>query len=263
MDILDKIISAKREEVKRRKIAIPVQDLEKSPFFERKMPSFHQSLLKPFPSIIGEFKRKSPSRGDINPGAAIQKVVMGYQDAGIDAVSVLTDEEFFGGTNADLMEAASVLKLPVLRKDFIVDEYQVVESKAIGASAILLIASALSKREVEILSGIASSLGMDTLLEVHDMADMAKRSLNIKIVGVNNRNLRTFEVDLDNVDELFRCLPKACLKVAESGIQSHKDVVTLYQKGFDAFLIGENFMRSEDPGIRATHFVNDLKTAMQ
>ncbi len=169
MTILDKIAAVKREEVKKRRIASPVNILEKSVFFRQTMPSFYEALAKPAPSVIGEFKRKSPSRGIINQYADIHEVALAYQNAGIAAMSVLTDVEFFGGKNSDLQEVAGILKIPLLRKDFVVDEYQVIEAKAIGAAAILLIASILSKKEVDTLSRTASGLGMDILFEIHDM----------------------------------------------------------------------------------------------
>ena len=260
MNILDKISAGKREEVKDRKIANPVSALEKSAFFNLRMPSFYDSLSNPSPSVIGEFKRKSPSRGVINPGANIREVALGYQDAGIAAMSVLTDEEFFGGKNSDLQEVAKIIKIPVLRKDFIIDEYQVIEAKSIGSSAILLIASILSKKEVNIFSGIAMNLGMDILFEIHDKSDLDKISQNIKIIGVNNRNLKTFEVSIDNSYDLFKHLPHDCLKVAESGFQTSEDVMRLFKKGYDAFLIGESFMKSEDPGKSAAAFIYNLKS---
>ena len=259
MDILEKIAAFKREEVKSRKRKNPVTTLEKSAFFKRRMPSLYEALGKTGPSIIGEFKRKSPSRGVINPAADIGKVALGYQEAGITALSVLTDEEFFGGKNSDLQLAAGLLKIPVLRKDFIVDEYQVVEAKSIGAGAILLIASILKKKEADKLSELALNLGMDILFEIHDLSDLDKMSQNIRIIGVNNRDLKTFEVSMDNSNELFQHLPKNCLKVAESGFQTCEDVKNLFTIGYDAFLIGESFMKSEDPGMAAARFINDLK----
>ena len=255
MNILEKIAAVKRKEVQRRKSNHPVKELERSVFFKHQMPSFYEALAKPVPSVIGEFKRKSPSRGDINPGADIRLVAIGYQCAGIAAISILTDEKFFGGKNSDLQIVAGSSKMPVLRKDFIVDEYQVIEAKSIGAGAILLIASILSRKEVDALSGLALSLGMDTLFEIHDVSDLDRLSQNIKIIGVNNRNLKTFEVSMNNSTELFQHLPKECLKVAESGFQTPEDVIRLFKKGYDAFLIGENFMKSEDPGKSAAEFM--------
>jgi indole-3-glycerol phosphate synthase len=262
MNILEKITAIKRKEVQSRKWTNPVNELERSAFFKRQMPSLYEALAKPEPSVIGEFKRKSPSSGDINPGASIREVALGYQDAGIAAMSVLTDEEFFGGKNSDLQDVAGILKIPVLRKDFIVDKYQVVEAKSIGSSAILLIASILSKKEVDMLSGIASDLGMDILFEIHDPIDHEKMSQNIKIVGVNNRNLKTFEVSLDNSNDLFQYLPHDCLKVAESGFKTYEDVQRLFYTGYDAFLIGESFMKSEEPGKSAALFINNLKSVI-
>jgi indole-3-glycerol phosphate synthase len=263
MNILEKIASVKIEEVKSRKKSIPVSELERSAFFNRRMPSFFEALSKPEPSVIGEFKRKSPSRGDINPGADIREVALGYQDAGIAAMSVLTDEEFFGGKNSDLQDIAGLLKIPILRKDFIVDEYQVFEAKSIGSSAILLISSILSKEEVDRLSGIALSLGMDILFEIHDLTDLDKMSQNIKIVGVNNRNLKTFKVSMDNSNDLFQYLPHDCLKVAESGFKTYEDVRHLFYTGYNAFLIGESFMKSEEPWKSAAHFINTLKSVIE
>ena len=263
MDILEKITAFKREEVKSRKIMNPVSILEKSTFFKRSMPSFHAALAKPVPSVIGEYKRKSPSQGTINPAADIRQVATGYQEAGIAAMSVLTDEEFFGGTNSDLQTVAGLLKIPVLRKDFIIDEYQVIEAKSIGSGAILLIASILSKKEVDILSGIAHNLGMDILFEIHDLMDLDKMNQNIKIVGVNNRNLKTFKVSIKNSNELFHHLPHDCLKVAESGFQTIEDVQHLFYMGYDAFLIGERFMKTADPGKAALQFINNLKTMIE
>jgi len=263
MDILEQIVYVKKKEIKSRKITAPVSVLEKSAFFNRVIPSFRKALSVPGPSVIGEFKRKSPSRGDINQAADILNVADGYQDAGIAAMSVLTDTQFFGGDNTDLQAAAGILKIPILRKDFIVDEYQVIEARSIGASAILLIAAILSRKEVEILSAAALGLGMDILLEIHNPSDLDKVNPNIRIIGVNNRNLRTFEVSLDNSDKLFQKLPENCLKVAESGFHTSEDVKHLYQKGYDAFLIGEKFMSSRDPGISAAAFINNLKSIVE
>jgi indole-3-glycerol phosphate synthase len=261
MTILDKIAAVKREEVKKRKFANPVNILERSAFFNQTMPSFYEALAKHAPSVIGEFKRKSPSRGIINQNADIHDVALGYQNAGIAAMSVLTDEEFFGGNNSDLQEVAGFLKIPLLRKDFIVDEYQVIEAKALGAAAILLIASILTKEEVDSFSGKALAFGMDILFEIHDRSDLDKISSNIKIIGVNNRNLKTFAVSMNNSEELLEHLPENCLKVAESGFHTAEDVASLFKMGYDAFLIGENFMKSEDPGKSAADFIVNLNSA--
>lgn len=261
MDLLDKIIAFKRNELKLRKTAIPVSDLENSTFFGREMISFHKALEKPGPSIIGEFKRKSPSKGEINFGSEVEEVARGYEAAGIRAMSILTDSEFFGGENSDLQKVAGFANIPLLRKEFIVDEYQIIESKSIGASAILLIASVLNKKEINRFIELASDLGLNVLFEIHDEKDLDKLNDRIKIIGVNNRNLKTFDVSTENSMKLLNLLPSDCLKVAESGFKSSKEVNILYSLGYKAFLIGENFMKSEDPGKAAEKFINELKTS--
>jgi indole-3-glycerol phosphate synthase len=263
MDVLDKIIAFKRSELKGKKKFLPVRKFEDSAFFKLDMPSFHDALAKPGPSIIGEFKRKSPSNGMININAKVEQVAREYEEAGIAAMSILTDMEFFGGADHDLRNVAGFVKIPLLRKDFIVDEYQVVESKSIGASAILLIAAVLSKKEVGALTELSLNLGMDVLFEIHDEKDLGKMSHKIKIIGVNNRNLKTFEISMDHSRELFSRLPENCLKVAESGFQTYKEVTKLFTTGYNAFLIGGKFMRSKNPGKTAARFMKDLKKSME
>ena len=263
MDILDKIVASKREEVRIRKKLFPAAELKKTTFFDQDPISLYSALKKKGPSIIGEFKRRSPSKGEINITADVAYVAAGYEEAGVAAMSVLTDNEFFGGESNDLRKAAEVTELPILRKDFVIDEYQVLESKSIGASAILLIASILSKKETEQLASLAFSLGMDVLFEIHDENDLEKMSHNIRIVGVNNRNLKTFEINMENSLDLLHQLPAGCLKVAESGFQTMTDVKKMHARGYDAFLIGEKFMRSADPAKSAASFISGLKMAMQ
>ena len=263
MDILDKIVTSKREEVRIRKKLFPAEELKKSAFFNRDPISFYSALKKKGPSIIGEFKRRSPSKGEINITADVAYVASGYEEAGVAAMSVLTDNEFFGGADNDLIMVAAFSGLPLLRKDFIIDEYQVIESKSIGASAILLIASILSRKETEELASLAFSLGMDVLFEIHDENDLEKMSHNIRIVGVNNRNLKTFEINMQNSLDLLHLLPADCLKVAESGFQTLTDVKKMHARGYNAFLIGEKFMRSADPAKSAAGFISGLKIAMQ
>jgi indole-3-glycerol phosphate synthase len=263
MNILDKIIAFKRSELECKKKCFPVSKFENSAFFKREMPSFHDALAKPGPSLIGEFKRKSPSNGMININAETEQVARGYEEAGIAAMSIITDMEFFGGADHDLQNVAGFVKIPLLRKDFIVDEYQVVESKSIGASAILLIAAVLSKKEVGALTELSLNLGMDVLFEIYDEKDLEKMSHKIKIIGVNNRNLKTFEVSMDHSRELFSRLPENCLKVAESGFQTYKEVTKLFTTGYNAFLIGGKFMKSKNPGTAAARFMKDLKKSME
>lgn len=261
MDILERIIATKKKEVGFRKQQYPVMKLEKSDLFDRKMPSFHSALKIPGPSVIGEFKRRSPSKGAINITSGVEQVAAGYEKAGVSAMSILTDNEFFGGDINDLSIVASFTGLPLLRKDFIIDEYQVIESKSIGASAILLIGSILSKPESERLTNLALSLGMDVLFEIHDEKDIEKMSHRIRIAGVNNRDLKTFEINMENSLDLLKLLPEDCLKVAESGFQTTNDVKKMHARGYDAFLIGERFMRSEDPSKEAEKFMNGLRPA--
>jgi indole-3-glycerol phosphate synthase len=259
MDILEQIAAVKREEVKHRKITAPVSLLEKSSLFGQLRPSFYEALVKPMPSVIGEFKRRSPSKGPINLTADAETVARGYLHAGISAISVLTDEQFFGGSNQDLVNVAGTVDIPLLRKDFVIDEYQVIEAKATGASAILLIAAMLTGREADKLAGLAEELGLDVLFEIHSAEDLGKMNDKIRITGVNNRNLRSFEVSMANSEELLSQLPKDCIKVAESGFSSATDVKKLFENGYDAFLIGENFMKAQDPGKRAAEFMEDLR----
>jgi indole-3-glycerol phosphate synthase len=259
MDILEKIVASKKDEVIARKQLYPVMKLEQSVFFNRKMPSFYEALGKPGPSIIGEFKRKSPSKGVINSNSGVEEVATGYEKAGISAMSILTDTDYFGGYNDDLTRVAAFTGLPLLRKEFIIDEYQVIESKSIGASAILLIGSILSNAQSEQLAKLAVSLGMDVLFEIHDQEDLGKINDNIRIVGVNNRNLKTFEINLENTVQMLTRLPVDCLKVAESGFQTASDILIMHSEGYDAFLIGERFMRSTDPGKSALEFIDGLK----
>lgn len=258
MNVLDEIIAYKRIEVVGKKASTSVNSLESSKYFKRQMPSFYNALIKDGPSIIGEFKRKSPSKGIINIHSEIEDVALGYEEAGVAAISVLTDTEYFGGENQDLLKVAAITKMPILRKEFIIDEYQVIESKSIGASAILLIASVLTKEEVQNLSSIAKGIGLEVLFEIHDEKDLEKLDDNIRIIGVNNRNLKTFEISIENSMKLLSFLPDDCIKVAESGFKSTRDVNVLFALGYNAFLIGENFMKSEDPGKAAKGFINDL-----
>ena len=258
MDILEQIAAVKREEVKHRKTTAPFSLLEKSSLFGQPRPSFHEALAQPQPSVIGEFKRRSPSKGPINLTADAITVAKGYMHAGISAVSILTDKQFFGGSNQDLVNVATAIDLPLLRKDFVIDEYQVIEARSLGASAILLIATMLTAREVYQLSALAEDLGLDILFEIHSAEDLDKMNDKIRITGVNNRNLRSFEVSMANSGELLSRLPENCIKVAESGLSSPGDVKKLFRNGYDAFLIGENFMKARDPGRKAAEFMEDL-----
>ncbi len=261
MNILEQIIADKQAEVADRKSLVPVKLLEQSIFFDSKVVSMKKYVTHPEKTgIIAEFKRKSPSKGVINSAAKIEKVSIGYMQAGASALSILTDSKYFGGNTDDLKAARHFNFCPILRKDFIVDEYQLVESKSIGADCILLIAAALSPSKLKSLADFAKSLGLEVLMEVHDGEEM-ERSLcdSLDLVGVNNRNLKTFEVSLDTSLTLVNQIPNQFMKISESGISDPKTLIELKSAGFDGFLIGENFMKSARPEQAAYNFVKEYK----
>lgn len=261
MTILDKIIDFKKQEISKIKAAVPLKNLVESPEFKRKTISLKKSLTDEFSTgIIAEFKRQSPSKGVINDKATVTQVTQGYLSAKVAAQSILTDTSFFGGTMMDLIEARKVNKThPILRKDFVVDGFQIVEAKAIGADAILLISTCLSAKELRNFGSLATDLGLDVLYEVHTQEDLDKiNDLDGKIIGINNRNLKTFEVDLEHSIKLAEQIPSTCVKVSESGI-SHPQIITGLRKyGFQGFLIGENFMKTENPGEACREFVEQI-----
>jgi indole-3-glycerol phosphate synthase len=262
MTILDKIIAFKKKEIAKIKAEVPVKKLVESPNFGRQPLSLKKSLLAVGSSgIIAEFKRQSPSKGVINDKATIAAVTNGYLDANVAAQSILTDTSFFGGTMADLMEARVINKQkPILRKDFIVDGFQIVEAKAIGADVILLIAACLTAEELKNYGNLATDLGMEVLYEVHVQEDLDMiHDLDNKIIGINNRNLKTFEVDLEHSIKLASQIPDSCVKVSESGISDPKIITGLKEYGFQGFLIGENFMKEENPGAACQEFINQIR----
>lgn len=248
MAILDEILEKKEKEVAERKAIAPVKRLEKSIYFDTRPVSLVQYLRRPDKSgIIAEFKRRSPSAGDIHPHADIEKVSVGYMQAGASALSVLTDETHFGGSNDDLRAARKLNYCPILRKDFIVDPYQVTEAKSIGADAILLIAELLDRDAVEELTQKAHELKMEVLLEVHDEVGSEWVPEKVDLIGVNNRDLRTFQEDKNRAHQLIGKLPGDKPKVAESAIQSAADIMELQRAGFEGFLVGGSFMRESRP----------------
>ena len=259
MNILEKIVAHKREEVASRKELYPVPLLERSIFFKSPTVSLRQYLLRSDKQgLIAEFKRKSPSKGHINRFAKVQDVSLGYMQAGASALSVLTDEHYFGGGSKDLEEARKFNYCPILRKDFVIDEYQIIEARSIGADAILLIAEVLSKEEVAILAGVAAGLGLEVLMEVHSEAQLDKVCDAVTAVGVNNRNLETFQVDLDTSRRLASLIPGDKVKVSESGIHSAADAADLRTYGYNGFLIGEQFMKTSDPKAACVKFLREL-----
>ena len=259
MNILDTIVEYKKEEVRKRKMEVLIADLERREFFNRKTFSLKEFLLnKEKTGIIAEFKRKSPSKGIINDKADVLEVTTGYTDNGASCLSVLTDEHFFGGNDADLVKAR-VNRIPILRKEFIIDEYQVLEAKSIGADVILLIAACLTAGEVKHLAGFAKKLGLEVLLELHEEEELGHICDETEIIGINNRNLKTFVVDIERSLRMAEKIPQGKIKVAESGISSPENIILFKENGFHGFLIGENFMKERNPTIAFARFVEQLK----
>jgi len=261
MNILEKIIAYKKQEVALLKREVLIEKLIKSPGFKRTPISLKEALtIKGSTGIIAEFKRQSPSKGIINDKASIVEVTLGYLEAKAAGQSILTDTTYFGGNILDLMQARSVNDVtPILRKDFIVDGFQIVEAKAIGADAILLIAACLTKEELKNYGKLAEDLGLEVLYEVHNKEELDKIELDNKIIGINNRNLKTFEVDLEHSIELASQIPSSCIKVSESGISDPRIITGLKEYGFQGFLIGENFMKAEDPGFACQEFISQIR----
>ncbi len=261
MNILEKIIAHKEKEVARRKELFPVKLLEESIYFPTKTVSMKKYLLRDDKSgIIAELKRKSPSKGVINKHVSIEKTSIGYMQAGASALSVLTDTEFFGGKNEDLTTARKFNFCPILRKDFIIDEYQIIEAKSIGADVILLIAAALKPDKLKSLASFAKGLGLEVLMEVHNEEEL-QRSMcdDLDMIGVNNRDLTTFEVDINTSIKLAEQIPDKFIKVSESGISQPETIVELKRSGFKGFLIGENFMAHSRPHKACLDFIYQLE----
>lgn len=258
MNILDKIIAHKKIEVAERKAATSIADLEKSPAFSRSVLSLKQFLLDDSKTgIIAEFKRKSPSKGIINGDADVVAVTTAYAQHGASGLSVLTDTTFFGGSTEDLVKAR-VNNIPILRKEFIIDEYQLVEAKAMGADVILLIAACLTPADVQRLARFAQSLQLEVLLELHDEEELAHVCEETVLVGINNRNLKTFVVDIERSLAMAQRIPANKVKIAESGISSAENIRLFRDHGFRGFLIGENFMKEPNPGAAFEQFVKAL-----
>jgi indole-3-glycerol phosphate synthase len=259
MTILEQIIEYKKSEVRRRKSETSISKLEASSYFNRKPLSLIELLRKGKKSgIIAEFKRRSPSKGIINEKANVVEVTTAYAESGASAVSVLTDNHFFGGCDQDLIESR-INEVPILRKDFVIDEYQIIEAKSIGADMILLIAACLTPGEVKRLTKFASTLGLEVLLELYDEKELGHICDEIELVGINNRNLKTFEVNIEQSVKMAEEIPNDKIKIAESGIHSVDDVVLFRKNGFKGFLIGELFMKERDPAIAFAEFVNALR----
>jgi indole-3-glycerol phosphate synthase len=259
MNILDKIIKDKHKEVVLKKDLIPVTQFEQSALFERDTFSLTKRLKERNIGIIAEHKRRSPSKSAINQNLNVFDVAKGYENAGVCGMSILTDGKYFGGSLDDLVIARSVCELPLLRKEFIIDEYQLLEAKAFGADVILLIAAILTRGEIKQFSEFAQSIGLEVLLEVHNNEELQKSIMpSIDMLGVNNRNLKTFEVSLDMSKKLASYIPNDFTKVSESGISSIDAIKELQPYGYKGFLIGENFMKTDNPGESAKDFIKNL-----
>jgi len=259
MNILERIIESKKEEVREKKNRQPVTVLEKTNFYSKKTLSLKEYLNDESKTgIIAEFKRRSPSKGIINDKAGVIEVTKAYADNGASCLSILTDQQYFGGTNEDLIKAR-VNEIPILRKDFIIDEYQIIEAKSIGADVILLIAACLSPSEVKRLASFANGLQLEVLLELHADEELEHICDETEIIGINNRNLKTFEVDIERSLRMAEKIPVSKIKVAESGISSIENILLFKQHGFKGFLIGENFMKAGNPTIAFADFVKQLK----
>jgi indole-3-glycerol phosphate synthase len=257
MNILDKIVVQKKIEIEIAKQRYPIKDLQRSELYKRSCISLSDSLKDGLSlGIIAEYKRESPSKGLINIHQNTAKdVAIEYQNSGASAMSVLTDRVFFGAEEEDILLARANCKLPILRKEFIIDAYQVYESKAMGADIILLIGAILSKRKSKELSTIAHDLGMEILYEIHDEKEIELIPDDVEMVGINNRDLKYFKVDFERSMRMFDQLPKDQLKIAESGISDFNTVIDLKRKGFNGFLIGETFMKTKTPGITCGKFI--------
>ena len=247
MSILDKIIENKKQEVATKKIVQPIVTLEMQPYFSRETFSLANQIRQSESiGIISEFKRKSPSKGILNDWSSIEEVTHDYVKAGVSGVSILTDEDYFGGSIEDLQTVRKHENCPILRKDFIIDEYQIYESKLIGADCILLIASILNDNELFTFSETAEKLGLDFIIEVHDENELSRvEQFSNALIGVNNRNLKTFEVDLNNSIKLKEIFKGNNIFIAESGIKSFKDIEILQEHNINVFLIGESLMKGD------------------
>lgn len=258
--ILERILKDKAEEVALKKTLIPPSQLRSSSLFKNCGKSLSAALKKSETGIIAEHKRRSPSKSVINQSLSVNDVAKGYEAAGACGMSVLTDGKYFGGSLDDLVIARASCNLPLLRKDFIIDPYQLLEAKAFGADVILLIAAALTQEATRDLAIQAKDLGLEVLLEVH-----SKRELDTHLndycdmVGVNNRNLKTFEVDTANSKALAPEIPDAFVKVSESGISNEEAIAELRPYGYRGFLVGEHFMKTGDPGLYARQFIESIQ----
>ena len=261
-DVLSEIVLNKKVEVARQKELLPLSELEKQLLQKKdtiKFRSLKEALLNSTTGIIAEFKRRSPSKGWLHQNADVDVVTKAYENAGASALSVLTDENYFGGTLADLNSAVHNVQIPVMRKEFIVDEYQIFEAKLMGASAILLIAAAITQEESMRFTRLANELQLDVLLELHDEGEVDYITPLNSLVGINNRNLGSFATDLQKSFRMAQLLPTDSVWVSESGISDAVVVKELRNAGYKGFLIGEYFMKSNDPEVSLKEFIQQIE----
>lgn len=260
MTILDEINKNKLKEIAEAKSKISIEDLRQSPFFSRKTNSLKEALLKDGASgIIAEFKTKSPSKGIINSEVEVSGVTSAYVEAGASGLSVLADNKYFGGSIENLAKARFANpETPILRKDFMLDPYQVYEAKAHGADLILLIAASLEKQQLLELTKTAKEIGLEVLVEVHNAEELEKLNPDVDIVGVNNRNLKTFEVSTQTSLDLLEHIPNEFVKISESGLKDAETIKELRKAGFKGFLMGESFMKTENPGKACKELIDQL-----
>jgi indole-3-glycerol phosphate synthase len=258
--MLFEIVANRQKQVQALKQEQLIAQLEKTVYYHEECFSLKEHLLNPDKTgIIAEFKRKSPSKGILNTEADVETTTKGYAQGGASGLSVLTEPDYFMGDDDDLRRARRVNQIPILRKDFTIDEYQIIEAKSLGADVILLIAACLDKKQVRHLASVAKSLGMEVLFEVHEKGELDKLPSNDVIIGVNNRNLKTFEVSLDTSFELASLLSKDYLLVSESGLSKPEDLKALREVGYSGFLMGESFMKNASPALAFQEFVARCK----
>lgn len=258
-NILNTIVEYKKKEVKEQRTLVSMESIKDSKFYNRKTISLKHSIESKPIGIIAEHKRASPSKGTINDSnIPPAEIAIGYEKAGAAGISVLTDSHFFKAEKNDITTIRQSTTLPILRKEFIIDSYQIFEAKALGADAILLIAAILDSTQIKDYTDIAHNLGMEVLLEIHDAQEIEKVPDQLDLIGINNRNLKTFEVDFRHSVRLCDLLPKELIKISESGISNPESIHELLQAGFDGFLIGETFMKTHDPGKACSDFLSRI-----
>lgn len=259
MNILDRIVENKKRELFEKKQSITIDMLAQSTYYGRKTISLSESIsIDSATGIIAEFKRSSPSKGVINDMVSPLQVAVDYQAAGASAISILTDHDFFGGSDDDLLSVRDSIDIPILRKEFIIDPFQIHEAKSIGADIILLIAACLTPAEVRSYSAIAKSLSLEVLLELHDEDEIGHICDEVDFVGINNRSLKTFDVNIQRSLDMAKKIPEGKLKIAESGIDNPNIISLFRENGYVGFLIGENFMKTNNPGEALTNFIKSI-----